>query len=99
MLTTLSVELEILSRQVDIGSWRSKVRNIMGTMVMKKVFKVQKLNEITQEEREVQGLSLRVWGDEEESSKKMRRGIGELDEVRWSLKALFFRKQSKHFGS
>lgn len=54
----LSIELEILSRQVDIGSWRSKVRNIMGTMVMKKVFKVQKLNEITQKEREVQGLSL-----------------------------------------
>lgn len=73
MLTTY-VELEILSRQVDIGSWRSKVRNIMGTMVMKKVFKVQKLNEITQEEREVQGLSLRVWGDEEESSKKDEEG-------------------------
>ena len=48
-LAMLSTELEILSRQVEIGSWRSKVRNIMGTMVMKKVFKVQKLNEITQE--------------------------------------------------
>ena len=57
-MAMLSIELEILSRQVDIGSWRSKVRNIMGTMVMKKVFKVQKLNEITQKEREVQGLSL-----------------------------------------
>ena len=38
---------------MDIGSWRSKVRNIMGTMVMKKVFKVQKLNEITQRMGEV----------------------------------------------
>lgn len=95
----LSIELEILSRQVDIRSWRSKVRNIMGTMVMKKVFKVQKLNEITQEEREVQGLSLRVWGDEEESSEKTRRGTGGPDVVHWSLKPLFFRKQSQNFGS
>ena len=49
---------------MDIGSWRSKVRNIMGTMVMKKVFKVQKLNEITQKEREVQGLRFRAGKEE-----------------------------------
>ena len=46
------------------------------------------------------GLSdIKTWGDEEESSKKTRRGTGGPDEGHWSLKSLFFRKQSQNSGS
>lgn len=55
---------------------------------MKKVFKTRKLNEITQEEREVKGLSPRIWGDEEESAKEMKRGTRSPEEVHWGLKSL-----------